>query len=169
MDSNDIDIIDGASPDTSPDTSPDISPDHSSGSAIEVPSTTSCTGTETRALPMRERRRCALRRGRGAIGARWYRRGDWRSELSDLATGGMSRPSKDSGVEDWPWMTAAGAIGLVAGTGLAIGAIRLGLIPSDGPVPTIVAALAFAASGAFALVACCAEIDDATDERSRRD
>ena len=37
------------------------------------------------------------------------------------------------------------------------------------PVPMVVAALAFAASGAFALVACCAEIDDATDEPSRRD
>lgn len=116
----------------------------------------------------RERRRCTLPRGRRVIGARWYSRGDWRNELSDLATGGVSRPAKDSPGEDWLRMTAAGAIGLVVGAVLAIGAIRLGFLPSKGPVPMVVAALAFAASGAFALVACCAELDDASDESSRR-
>jgi len=126
-------------------------------------------GDAPRGPTRRERRRCPLPRGRRAIGARWYSRGDWRDGLSDLATGGVSRPAKDSPSADWPRMTAAAAIGLVAGVVLAIGAIRLGFLPSSGPVPMVVAALAFAASGAFALVACCAEIDDATDEPSRRD
>jgi hypothetical protein len=177
MDLTDLDNINGGSPGASPGASmgastgasSDAQPDRSEVTGLEPLSTTDCTGSETRVLAMRDRRRCTLPRGRRAIGARWYRRGDWRNELSDLATGGMSRSSQDSRVEDWPWMTAAGAIGLVAGTGLAIGAIRLGLLPSEGPVPMIVAALAFAASGAFALVACCAEIDDATDDRARRD
>jgi hypothetical protein len=139
------------------------------GPSVTTTGATPDGGDEPRCPARRERRRCTLPRGRRAIGARWYSRGDWRNELSDFATGGVSRPVTDSPGEDWLRMTAAGAIGLVAGVVLAIGAIRLGFLPSSGPVPMVVAALAFAASGAFALVACCAEIDDATGESSRRD
>lgn len=139
------------------------------GPTVTTTGATTDGGDDPQSPPRRERRRCPLPRGRRAIGTRWYSRGDWRDELSDLATGGVSRPAKDSPGEDWLRLAAAGAIGLVVGAVLAIGAIRLGFLPSSGPVPMVVAALAFAASGAFALVACCAELDDATGESSRRD
>jgi hypothetical protein len=61
-------------------------------------------------------------------------------------------------------LVSIAAIATVAGAAIGIGATRLGWLPATGAAPIALAIIAFVASGVFAIVACCAEIDGVTGE-----
>jgi hypothetical protein len=110
------------------------------------------------ALPPTRRRR-STPRGRRGIGAQWHRRGEWRS----VVTGGVAQPGSRTPRSAWMSVASIAAVATVAGAAIGIGATRLGWLPSTGATPIVLAALAFAASGAFAIIACCVEIDSVVD------
>lgn len=111
------------------------------------------------------RRRRSTPRSRREIGAHWHRRGEWRS----VVTGGVAQPNSRTPRRAWMSVASITAIATVAGAAIGIGATRLGWLPSTGATPIILAALAFAASGAFAILACCIEIDTVLDREDRTD
>jgi len=105
------------------------------------------------------RRRRSTPRGRREIGARWHRRGEWRS----VVTGGVAQPGSRTRRSAWMSIASVSAVATVAGAAIGVGATRLGWLPATGATPLVLAALAFAASGAFAIIACCVEIDSVID------
>ncbi|MEY3142040.1 MAG: hypothetical protein RLY21_533 [Planctomycetota bacterium] len=111
------------------------------------------------------RRRRSTPRGRREIGAHWHRRGEWRS----FVTGGVAQPKSHTTRSAWMSIASVAAVATVAGAAIGIGATRLGWLPSTGATPIVLAALAFAASGAFAILACCVEIDSVIDRDGRND
>ena len=111
------------------------------------------------------RRRRSTPHGRRGIGAHWHRRGEWRS----VVTGGVAQPTARTPRSAWLSLASIAAVATVAGAAIGIGATRLGWLPATGATPIVLAALAFAASGAFAIIACCVEIDGAVERDVGRD
>lgn len=111
------------------------------------------------------RRRRSTPRGRREIGAHWHRRGEWRS----VVTGGVAQPKSSTKRSAWMSIASVAAIATVAGAAIGIGATRLGWLPATGATPIVLAAVAFAASGAFAILACCVEIDSVVDRDGSTD
>ena len=117
------------------------------------------------ASPSRARRRRSAPRGRRGIGVHWHRRGEWRS----VVTGGVATPRARSTRGAWTSFAAIAAVGVIAGAAIGAGAMRLGWLPATGATPIVLAALVLAASGAIALLACCAEIDSVVDREREHD
>ena len=112
-----------------------------------------------------KRRRRSTPRGRRGIGAHWHSRGEWRA----VVTGGVAPPTTRTPRGAWISLASIAAVATMAGAAIGIGATRLGWLPATGATPIVLAALAFAASGAFAIIACCVEIDSVVDRDIDRD
>ena len=117
------------------------------------------------ALPARSvtRRRRNAPRVRRGIGAHWHRRGEWRS----VVTGGVAQPRSSRSGRNWMSIAALAAVATIAGVAVGVGAMRLGWIPATGAMTFTLVTLAFVATSAFAILACCIEIDGVLDREAR--
>lgn len=114
----------------------------------------------TRSVTRRRRNAPRVRRG---IGAHWHRRGEWRS----VVTGGVAQPRSSRSGRNWMSIAALAAVATIAGVAVGVGGIRLGWLPATGAMTFTLVTLAFVATGAFAILACCIELDSALDREVR--